>query len=85
MDIILNNDMFDTVNIASGMETSIREIAETLKQISGFTGRLWYNTDRPEGIKNRAISNSRLRSLGWEPEYTVVDALRETYEWYYNQ
>ena len=85
MDLTLNNDIFDTVNIASGVETSIKEIAETLKRISGFTGRLWYNTDRPEGIKNRAISNKRLQSLGWQPEYTVQHALEETYEWYYKQ
>ena len=82
MDIILNNDRYDTVNVASGVEISIRELAETLKDISGFQGRLWYNTDRPEGIKNRAISNQRLQELGWQPEYTVQDALAETYEWY---
>lgn len=82
MDIVLNNDRYDTVNVASGVEISIRELAETLKQISGFQGRLWYNTDRPEGIKNRAISNQRLQELGWQPEYTVQDALAETYEWY---
>ena len=85
MDLTLNNDKYDTVNIASGVETSIKEIAETLKRISGFTGRLWYNTDRPGGIKNRAISNKRLQSLGWQPEYTVQHALEETYEWYYKQ
>jgi len=84
MDITLNNDVFDTVNIASGVEITIRELAETLASISGFTGRLWYNTDRPEGIKNRSISNSRLQQLGWQPEYTVQEALAETYEWYYN-
>lgn len=82
MDMILHNDTYDTVNVASGVEISIRELAETLKQISGFQGRLWYNTNRPEGIKNRAISNQRLQQLGWQPEYTVQDALAETYEWY---
>jgi GDP-L-fucose synthase len=84
MDTILNNDIYDTVNVASGTEITIREIAETLKQISGFNGRLWYNTNRPEGIKNRSISNNRLTQLGWQPEYTVQEALAETYEWYYN-
>lgn len=85
MDIILNNNKYDTVNVASGVETSIRTLAETLKEISGFTGRLWYNTDRPEGIKNRAIDNSRLKELGWTPKYTLEEALTETYEWYYDR
>jgi|TARA_B110000503_G_C7134217_1_gene408133 GDP-L-fucose synthase len=84
MDIVLNNDVYDTVNVASGYEISIKEIAETLAKISGFTGRLWYNTNRPEGIKNRAISNDRLKGLGWQPEYTVQEALEKTYEWYYD-
>jgi GDP-L-fucose synthase len=82
MDLTLNNDTFDTVNIASGVETTIRELAETLKRISGFRGKLFYNTDRPEGIGKRAISNERLRALGWEPEYKLEEALTETYEWY---
>ena len=85
MDIILNNNKYDTVNVASGVETSIRTLAETLKEISGFTGRLWYNTDRPEGIKNRAIDNSRLKELGWTPKYTLEEALTETYAWYYDR
>ena len=85
MDIILNNNKYDTVNVASGVETSIRTLAETLKEISGFTGTLWYNTDRPEGIKNRAIDNSRLKELGWTPKYTLEEALTETYRWYYDR
>ena len=85
MDIILNNNKYDTVNVASGEETSIRTLAETLKEISGFKGKLWYNTDRPEGIKNRAIDNSRLKELGWSPKYTLEEALTETYEWYYER
>jgi len=84
MEIILNNDKYDTVNVASGVETSIRTLAETLKEISGFKGTLWYNTDRPEGIKNRAIDNSRLKELGWSPKYTLEEALTETYGWYYD-
>lgn len=84
MDLILNNDIHDTVNVASGVEVTIKEIAETLKTISGFSGRLWYNTNRPEGIKNRSISNDRLKSLGWKQQYSLQEALEETYEWYYN-
>ena len=85
MDIIINNNKYDTVNVASGVETSIRTLAETLKEISGFKGTLWYNTDRPEGIKNRAIDNSRLKELGWSPKYTLEEALTETYGWYYDR
>jgi len=85
MDMILNNDKYDTVNVASGVETSIKTLAETLKKISGFKGKLWYNTNRPEGILNRSIDNTRLKELGWKPKYTLEEALTETYEWYYDR
>jgi GDP-L-fucose synthase len=85
MDMILNNDKYDTVNVASGVETSIKTLAETLKKISGFKGKLWYNTNRPEGILNRSIDNTRLKELGWKPQYTLEEALTETYEWYYDR
>ena len=85
MDVVLNNDVYDTVNVASGQEVTIQQLAETIREISGFTGRLWYNTDRPEGIKQRSISNKRLIELGWEHRWCVRDALEQTYEWYAQQ
>ena len=84
MDIIINNDRYDTVNVASGVETSIRTLAETLKEISGFTGRLWYNTDRPEGIKNRAIDNSRLKTIGYSPKIDLETGLNEVFDFLEN-
>ena len=84
MDIILNNDKYDCVNVASGYEISIKEIAELLIKVSGYKGNLWFNTDRPEGIKNRAISNDRLKELGWVPRFTVEEAFAKTFEWYYD-
>lgn len=84
MDLTLNNDMFDTVNIASGVEITIKELAEHLKTISGFNGRLYYNTDKPTGIMKRSINIERLKSLGWKAEYTMKEALEQTYRWYYD-
>ena len=85
MDIVLNNNSHQVVNIASGTETTIQELAETLKAISGYTGRLWYNHNRPEGISKRSINNTRLINLGWRPRTPLYDALQETYEWYAQQ
>tara|TARA_R110000822_G_scaffold310550_1_gene443967 strand:- start:3624 stop:4532 length:909 start_codon:yes stop_codon:yes gene_type:complete len=81
-DIILNNDVHDTVNVASGTEITIAEIAELMIRVSGFKGSLWYNTDRPSGIKNRPVSNDRLKELGWKPKFSIEDAFAKTYEWY---
>ena len=81
-DIVLNNNKYDTVNVASGTEITIAEIAELMIRVSGFKGSLFYNTDRPSGIKNRPVSNDRLKELGWEPKFSIEDAFSKTYEWY---
>jgi nucleoside-diphosphate-sugar epimerase len=84
MDLILNNDEFDVVNVASGYQITIKELADTLQRISGFTGRLWFNEDRPTGVKSRSVDNSRLQKLGWKPQYSLEAALEKTYDWYRN-
>ena len=84
MDLILNNDKYNDVNVASGNEVTIKEIAETLVLVSGFKGNLWFNTERPEGIKNRSIDNSKLKNLGWQQKFTLQEAFEKTYKWYYD-
>lgn len=84
MDLILNNDKYNNVNVASGTEVTIKEIAETLVAVSGFKGNLWFNTERPEGIKNRSIDNSKLKDLGWRQKFTLQEAFEKTYKWYYD-
>ena len=81
-DLIINNDQYDTVNVSYGESVSIQYIADRLKTISGFAGRLWYNTYRPEGVLHRRMDNTRLRSLGWAPKYTIEEALTKTYQDY---
>jgi GDP-L-fucose synthase len=81
-DLIINNDEFDVVNVSYGEAISIGYIADRLKTISGFTGRLWFNRERPEGVLHRRMDNTRLRSLGWKPKFTIEDALTKTYEDY---
>ena len=82
-DLIMNSN-YDAVNVASGKTISICELIDILIKISGFKGKIIYNKDKPEGILQRSISNKRLLSLGWKPQYLIEDALAETYGWYYD-
>lgn len=79
-EIVLHNDEYEIVNVSTGVDMSISRLANTLKDISGYQGRLWFNTERPEGVQHRRIDNSRLRQLGWKPQYRIEDALAETYK-----
>ena len=81
-DLIMDSS-YDAVNVASGITTSISEIIDILIKVSNYKGNIIYDTSKPEGILKRSVSNKRLLNLGWEPMYTLEDALAETYKWYW--
>lgn len=70
------------INTGSGHELSIRELAQTLKEVTGYEGELVFNTSRPSGTPRKLLDNSKLRALGWSPHVGFVEGLRRTYRWY---
>ncbi len=84
--LILAGERLETsepVNIGTGAETSIRDLAETLKRISGFRGELRWDRSRPDGQLARFLDVTRARELiGFEAEVPLEDGLRETWEWF---
>ena len=85
MDIIINNDKYDVVNVASGTSISIKELSYMIKKISNFRGSISFNENKPTGIMKRELDISRLTELGWSPKVNLVDALEETFDWYMNE
>lgn len=74
----------DLINIGTGVETSIRDLANLLKQLTEFSGEIVYNTDRFVGVKKKVLDISRAKRLyGWSGEQTPFSvALKETIQWY---
>nr|BFE64717.1 GDP-L-fucose synthase [Dactylosporangium thailandense] len=72
----------ETVNVGSGSECSIREIAEKICAIAGFDGELRFDPSRPDGAPRKWVESSRIREMGWAPRVSFDDGLRNTYEWY---
>jgi len=76
----------DLLNIGSGQETSIKDLAEKIKKLSGFTGEIWYNTDRFVGVKKKLLNIKKARELfGWTLNETLGSldkGLIKTIEWY---
>jgi GDP-L-fucose synthase len=70
------------VNLASGTSVTIRTAVETLQKVSGFSGDVVWDTSKPDGQHARAYDVSRLTALGWEPQVSLEDGLRATYQWY---
>ncbi len=70
------------INIGSGEDCKIREVAEIIREIVGFTGETRYDSAQPDGTPRKLLDTSRIRSLGWSPQFSLQDGLRDAYRWY---
>jgi GDP-L-fucose synthase len=70
------------INIGSGQEVTIRELALIVKDVVGFTGELVFDTTRPDGTPRKLCDVSRINSLGWRHKIGLEEGIREVYRWY---
>jgi len=72
----------ETLNVGSGNDCSIKELAETISNIVGFEGHIKYDTSKPDGTPRRMVDSSKLIKLGWQQSTNFEDGLRTTYAWF---
>ena len=72
------------INIGTGVDISIKELAELIKEIIGFEGELTFNTEKPDGTMVKLTDPSKLHSLGWKHKVELVDGIKAMYDWYLN-
>ena len=70
------------INIGSGKEHTIRELAETIKDVVGFNGDLTFDTTKPDGTPRKLMDNTRIENMGWEAKTSLKDGLKVAYDWY---
>lgn len=70
------------INIGTGMDISIKELAELIKEIIGFKGELAFNAEKPDGTMVKLTDPSKLHSLGWKHKVELEDGIKTMYEWY---
>ncbi len=75
----------DWVNVGSGSEVSIAELARLVKEATGYTGRIVHDTTKPDGTPRKLMDNSLIRSTGWEPKIALADGIRRTYQDFLNE
>ena len=73
---------YDLLNIGTGVDRSIAEIAEALQRVSGYEGRLVWDTTKPDGQPRRRVDTARLEGMGWKSKIPLEEGLRKTYAWY---
>lgn len=74
--------MLSHINVGTGVDCSIRELAETVARVTGFKGRLVFDATKPDGTPRKLMDVSRLKSLGWRASIGLEDGLRDAYRWY---
>jgi GDP-L-fucose synthase len=72
----------DIVNLGTGEEVTIAELADTICRVVGFKGEVRYDSSKPDGTPRKVVDVSRLTALGWRAQVSLEDGLRRTYRWY---
>ena len=80
--LLLNYDDAQTINIGSGHEVSIYELATLIADVVGFTGTINNDPSRPDGTPRKMLDSSRLHDLGWTPSWTLRDGIADAYRWF---
>ncbi|WP_026842244.1 GDP-L-fucose synthase family protein [Citrifermentans bremense] len=70
------------VNLGTGVDVTIRELAETVREIVGFEGQLIFDTSKPDGTPRKLQEVSRMKVLGWEAKVTLKDGIAKSYQWF---
>ena len=79
----VNTDpMLSHINVGTGVDCTIREMAETVKKVVGFEGELVFDKSKPDGTMRKLMDVSRLKAMGWEASIGFEKGLADTYRWY---
>jgi len=74
--------MMSHINIGTGEDCTIGELADLIKQVVDFPGKLTFDADKPDGTPRKLLDVSKLQSLGWKHSISLKEGLRDTYQWY---
>jgi len=73
------------INIGTGKDISIKELAQTIKKIVGYEGELYFDTSKPDGTMVKLTDPSKLHALGWRHKVELEEGIKKVYEWYLTQ
>jgi GDP-L-fucose synthase len=75
-------DSPDIVNVGTGTDVTIAELAALVKDVVGYRGRLTFDASKPDGMPRKVLDVSRIHALGWRADVALEDGVRETYRWF---
>lgn len=82
--IMENYNESDFINIGTGIDATVKEIAETIKKIVEYKGIIVFDKTKPDGMNRKLLDVTRVNKLGWKSKTIFEDGIKSTYEWYLN-
>jgi len=80
--LLENYNSAEIVNVGVGSDVTIRELVELVCEVVGYHGELVFDATKPDGTPRKLLDTSRLTELGWRPQISLREGLRQTYDWY---
>jgi len=80
--LLINYDDAETINIGTGQEVSIAELARLVAMAVGFDGEISQDNSKPDGTPRRLLDSSRLHAMGWSPKWELRDGIADAYRWF---
>jgi GDP-L-fucose synthase len=72
----------DALNVGTGEDLTIAELAELVARVTGYSGRIRFDPSRPDGTPRKLLDVSRIHALGWKARISIEEGVASTYEWY---
>ena len=70
------------INVGTGIDVTIKELAETIADVVGFTGGFNWDTNKPNGTPRKVMNVDQIKSIGWQPKISLREGIESTYKWY---
>jgi nucleoside-diphosphate-sugar epimerase len=74
--------MLSHINVGSGTDVTIAELAHLLAQVTGFRGRIGFDAGKPDGTMRKLMDVDRLAAMGWRARITLEEGVQQTYRWF---
>jgi GDP-L-fucose synthase len=78
----VTDPMLSHINVGTGVDCTIRELAETVAQVTGYRGRIVFDTTKPDGTARKLMDVEKLRKLGWSASIPLGEGLAQAYRWF---
>jgi GDP-L-fucose synthase len=83
--LMLHYDSDEIINVGTGEDLTIAELAALMGKVVGYRGRITFDSSKPDGTPRKLLDVSRLHATGWRARITLEEGIRHTYEWYLAQ